>query len=898
MDPSGLKRVGASREISVLGETHRASPWPVTAVCLGWILGTAWHLQTVVLQATWIYAAGLGLGWLACGVAVTWRWDGGRRMRPARRRPFQSAVTRRHTRRLLAAMLAAWLAVCTCGWRAALQAQQALPEALEGQALVLQGVVAQLPQVNRDGLRFPFQVERAWYAREIRQDVWSSSVQAQALPKVPTRVLLGWRTPGEGRGVPSVRAGDRWLLPVRLKAPHGQLNPHGFDFEVWLWSQGVLAVGQVSVFAPAEEGATTVQPRRLAEAVAYPVERWRQASRDRLWAQGLDTQAAGVLSALLLGDQASIDPVDWDVFRRTGVAHLMSISGLHITLLAALARWAVQALWTRGLWRRRPLALWRPASLVGHWGGWWVAVAYALFSGWGLPAQRTVIMLGTAVLLRTLGTPWPWSATWLLAGAMVLAWDPWAWWQAGFWLSLVAVGLLMALDARLEQRQVLAGAMKEKSDSSQVHPSEGPLIRPPISSSNHRLVLALRTTLQTLRQAWVGLCREQMIMTLGLAPLTLLLFHEVSLLGWLANLVAIPWVTLCITPLALLGVVWPMAWQAGAWCLAGLQGVLHTLVGWGVPAWSVAAFPWWVASAGVVGCALLCWRGPWGWRWWGLPLSLPAMCWQSMPPAEGEMAIVAADVGQGQAVLVRTARHVLLYDAGPRYAPDVDAGQRVVLPLLQSLGLPLDRLVLSHRDSDHTGGARAVLAMHPQADVLGDLPDLSSEVTRIQPCQAGLRWTWDGVHFEVLHPQSGSPMRAASNARSCVLRIQAASASVLLAGDIEAPEEIALVQRVGAALRADVLLVPHHGSKTSSTAVLLDQVQPQWAWVQAGYRNRFGHPAPSVMARYRARGIQVLETARCGAIQWSSQSPQSPLCERARRQRYWHHQPSESSGGG
>jgi competence protein ComEC len=270
---------------------------------------------------------------------------------------------------------------------------------------------------------------------------------------------------------------------------------------------------------------------------------------------------------------------------------------------------------------------------------------------------------------------------------------------------------------------------------------------------------------------------------------------------------------------------------------------------------------------------------------------LPALFWKTPSPPAGEMTVVVADVGQGQAVLVRTAQHVLLYDAGPRYAPDVDAGQRVVVPLLRSLGWRLDRLVLSHRDTDHTGGARAVLAMHPNADVLGSLPaDLPwTRHPGYQTCEAGQRWTWDGVHFEVLHPQASAPRRAVSNASSCVLRIQAASGSLLLSGDIEAPEEAALVSRLGARLQTDVLLVPHHGSKTSSSLAWLAQVQPQWAWVQAGYRNRFGHPAQAVVARYQAQGIGWLETAGCGAIIWSSQTPQAMTCERAQQARYWHH---------
>lgn len=840
-----------------MDETVRFRPWPVVPACIGWIAGTAAHLETVSLHPQGVYVAGTVMTLMLWGI-----WHGlGRRAVDTAGSVSPRRLSLCGSRRVFATgLLAAAMAFCLAGWRAAHQDEHRLSPDLEGRDLVVQGVVARLPQVNRDGVRFLLTVEHAWLGTT--NAPLASLTRETEQVGVPERILLSGSSGSEGHAGLSIRAGDRWLLPVRLKAPHGQLNPHGFDFEAWLWSQGVMAVGQVRGTMPATKGPTSTLPRLLAHTGLSPWERLRQACRDRLWAQGLSPGATGVLSALILGDQATIDPLDWDVFRRTGVAHLMSISGLHITLLAALVRWALQAGWARASWRRRPLTLWYPAPQVEQWGGWGFALAYALFSGWGLPAQRTVIMLGTVVLLRSIGTPWPWGAVWLLACALVLAWESLAWLQAGFWLSFVAVGLLMALDT-------------------------SPVRAP--TDADGRI-----GGWQAVRRAGAGLWREQVLMTLGLAPLTLLLFHETTPLGLVANWVAIPWVTLCVTPLALLGVVWPMAWQGGAAALAGLQGVLSWLLACGVPSWSVAAFPVWVGVLGVLGAALLCWRGPWCWRWWGFPLMLPALYWQTEPPRQGDVTVVVADVGQGQAVLVRTARHVLLYDAGPRYAPDVDAGQRVVLPLLHSLGLGLDRLVLSHGDTDHTGGAQAVLHMHPQAQVMGSLRAHSPLVGRpgYQDCQAGAHWVWEGVRFDVLHPDRTQPLRSASNARSCVLRIKTANATLLLTGDLESPEEATLVARWGAGLSADVMLVPHHGSKTSSSAVFLDTVQPRWAWVQAGYRNRFGHPASEVLARYQARLITVLETARCGAILWRSQAPQSMQCERASRQRYWHHRPA------
>jgi len=278
----------------------------------------------------------------------------------------------------------------------------------------------------------------------------------------------------------------------------------------------------------------------------------------------------------------------------------------------------------------------------------------------------------------------------------------------------------------------------------------------------------------------------------------------------------------------------------------------------------------------------------------GLPLVLPLLLWRPALPAPGEFSLLAADVGQGNAVLVRTAQHTLVFDAGPRYGLETDAGHRVLLPLLQSLQWTPDTLVLSHRDSDHVGGAAAVLGLFPGTVLRSSLEPqhpLLQQRSAVR-CEAGQRWEWDGVEFSVLHPTAvdyGAQPAPAPNTLSCVLRIGNGRHSALLAGDIEARQEARLVREV-AALRADVLLVPHHGSKTSSSEAFLQAVAPRFAWVQAGYRNRFGHPAPTVLQRYGAQGAEVLDSPHCGAMHWSSERPEIVHCERALQRRYWHHQ--------
>lgn len=809
----------------------RLAAWALAALPAGWIVGTALQLQQTQLADAADYRLALLGGLLLALTAL-----GTLRLRRTRRAALVW---------LLAGVLLGWGAA---GWRAAAMAQQRIDPVLEGRDLELTGVIDRMPHRGEPGWRFQLAVEQALL----------DGVQVRA----PRRIQLAWYGASLGRGaadapaLPALAAGERWRLTARLKAPHGSLNPHGFDQELWFWSQGIGATGYVRT------GANDPPAQRLARAQGHAVERARQAVRDRILAvAGGDgdeaaRRRAGIVAALVTGDQNVIERADWDVFRATGVAHLMSISGLHITMFAWLAAALVGLLWRRlGLWagrRRFNPCLWLPAPSAAWIGGVLLAAAYALFSGWGVPAQRTVLMLAGMVALRLAGLRWPWWLNWLWACAIVLALDPWALLQAGFWLSFVAVGILFATDSRAAE----AGR-------------------------------------KGLRTQFLLLLREQGVVTIALTPLTLILFGQASVVGLLANLVAIPWVTLAITPVALTGVLWAPLWSLAAWALQPLAWLLQWLASWPGAQVSLAAAPLLLGVAAVVGGVLLALRWPWPLRLAGVPLLLPLVLWQPARPATGEFDLLVADVGQGGAVLLRTARHSLLYDAGPRYGPDSDAGHRVLVPLLRALDERLDLLVLSHRDDDHTGGALPVLAAQPGVDLLASI-EPGRELAGVppgRPCLAGQVWHWDGVAFEVLHPDAQALAGARrSNDVSCVLRVQdARGASVLLAGDIERAQERSLVAGHGERLRSDALLVPHHGSKTSSSSLLLEAVQPRVALVQAGYRNRFGHPAPLVAARYAERGIPLYESPRCGAMHWHSSAPELVRCQRDIAARYWHH---------
>jgi len=810
---------------------RHAAAWHARMACLaGTVAGAALQLQQAALWPAPAYAA-VALGAVA-GLGLL------RRLRPGPRIAFLPAM-----------LCGIALGLAAAGLRAGMHLSDALPAWMEGRDVEVVGVVAQMPRRNAAGQQFRL---------DVASGRWPAGGPDAPAPRLPPSLALGWYAPGTWAGsqdadaaapLPAVHAGERWRFTVRLRAPHGTLNPHGFDYELWLWEQGVQAAGTVRA------GPRDAAPERLdgsRAALRRPVERAREAVRDAILERVADRQRAGVVAALVTGDQAAIDRADWDIFRATGVAHLMSISGLHVTMFAWLAGAVVGALWRRST----RLMLRLPAQQAALAGGLALAAAYALFSGWGVPAQRTVWMLALAALLRLGARRWPWPLAWLLVCAGVVALDPWALMQAGFWLSFVAVGVLFATDA---------GAM----------PAQAGAVR----HAGARLVRLLR---------------EQAVVTLALAPLGLLLFQQVSLVGLAANLVAIPWVTLVVTPLAMLGVLVPALWDAAAGAVGLLGWLLQAMAAWPGATFSAAAPPLWAGAAGVLGGLLLAMRLPPSLRLMGVPLLLPVLLWQAPRPPPGEFELLAVDVGQGNAVLVRTAGHTLLYDAGPRYSQDSDAGHRVLVPLLRALDARVDTLLLSHRDTDHTGGAAAVLAMQPGAALLGTLeaghPLLALRPQ--QPCAAGLQWEWDGVRFAVLHPQPGQAVEGARpNTVSCVLRVDNGRASALLAGDIERPQELALVADSAAALRADVLLVPHHGSKTSSSAAFLAAVRPRLAIVQAGWRNRFGHPAPEVVARLRGQGAQVVDSPRCGALGWHSAQPDAVQCERSVRRRYWYHAP-------
>ena len=730
---------------------------------------------------------------------------------------------------LLAGLL---LGFSWAGWRAQGRLADELPPAWEARDIELSGVIAALTQRFERGERFFFDVETVHTPQAV----------------VPGRIQLSWYRsweevddPAEAGQARALRPGERWRFTVRLKRPHGNANPHAFDYEAWLLERNIRATGSIRARGHNERLDTFVQQPD------YVLERLRDHLRERFLSALPDAPYLGVLVALTIGDQRAIPTAQWTVFNRTGITHLVSISGLHVTMVAALLAGLVNFLWRRS----ERLMLWLPAQKAAVLAGWLAALCYALIAGFEVPAQRTFYMLSVVALSLCSGRNFGIRRTLLLALLAVLLLDPWAVLATGFWLSFGAVAILF-----------YAG-------SSRLGEPGG----------------------------WWAMLRQwgvtQWAVTVGSLPLLLLFFQQFSLVSPLANALAIPFVSFIVTPLALIFAVlpWPPLLQFDHWMLAQLMKLLEWLGGY--PVWQQPAPPLWASLLALAGIVWLLLPRGFPSRWIGVLPLLPALFWVAPRPDAGQAWVDVLDVGQGSAVVVRTAEHALLYDAGPMYSAQSDAGQRVVVPYLRAIGVGrLDALVVSHRDKDHSGGVAAVQAAVPIVRTLSSLPELGGE-----RCAAGQNWTWDGVRFDILHPLNddydadvgaGAAKTTKTNRISCVLRISTERRSVLLTGDIEARNEKDIIERSPSLLRSDVLLVPHHGAKASSSTAFIDAVGARDIVFSAGYRNAFNHPHPEVLERYSAG--RHWRTDQDGAIRVVLGEASEVSAWRAERRRYWHSQ--------
>lgn len=715
---------------------------------------------------------------------------------------------------------------------AALLAQQrladALPRAWEGVDIALVGVVASLPTVTEHGQSFEFDVEHVLSAgavvpHHLQLSTYAVSFKGKRLPDAIT-----------------VRAGQRWQWTVRLRRPHANQNPHVMDMEAVWFAQDIRALGAVrDGEAHRLLSARVSQPRYLVDVV-------RENIADRIDKVLAGKAYTGVLKALAIGDQSAIPAAQWQLYQKTGITHLISISGSHVTALSGLMFTI-----TYGLWRRSArLVLWLSAQRAAALAGALTALTYVLLAGFGIPAQRTLYMLWVVALALWSGRTI--AATRILAWALliVVLMDPWSVMAAGFWLSFGAVAVLL----------FVTGARVGK--------------------------------LHWLREWW----QTQWALTLALAPILLLLFGQLSTVSPLANMFAIPLVEFLITPLVLLGSLpgmdAPLHWAHDL--MAACVWLLRILASW--PLWQQAEPSRWAVGLALGGA--LWWLLPRGFpaRWLGAVWMLPALLAHAPQPPAGALWVSVIDVGQGLAVLLRTEHYALLFDTGPRYNSTTDSGNRIIAPFLRGEGVTqLDVMLLSHDDNDHTGGAVSLLNAIPVARIMTSLPTtqaIFSHYTKlIQACLAGQHWDRDGVHFVMLHPTAASytDRTLKDNHRSCVLKASSIGGSVLLTADIEASDEAQILALEAAALPATVLIAPHHGSATSSTPDFVAAVHPHWTIFPVGYRNRFGHPRSEVVARYRAAGSGLWRSDEDGLIEVRFDPRMTPQISAWRRiQRpYW-----------
>lgn len=685
------------------------------------------------------------------------------------------------------------------GW-ACLSAHWALDErlddGLDGRIVWLEGTVVGLPELREGSTRFL--VEDAQSRRGA----------------LPSRIRVSWSN------APAVRSGEQWRLAVELQKPGGLHNLRGMDGEAWMLAHRIGASGVVKAGQRLSRQAT--------------LDAWRDALRQRLL--HLDAfQRNGGLAALVLGDSSGVSTRDWQLLQATGTTHLMVISGQHITLLSGFVFALIAGLARLGYW---PVRIpWFPVACLSALVS---AVGYGFLAGFDVPVRRACVMIALITLwrlrFRHLGA---WVSVGIALAAVLVA-EPLASLTAGFWLSFIAVGLLI---------WIFGGRLGQWNP-------------------------------------WRSWGRAQWMMAVGLAPVLLALDLPVSLSGPIANLVAVPWVDFLVVPAALLGTVFlliiPPLGELLLWCSGAALDGLFAFLGYVsalVPAWQGAWVPAWAVALGMLG--VLLWLAPDGVpvRPLAVFLLIPLFWPPVTRPASGLAKVTVLDVGQGLSVFIQTKGHAMLYDAGP-LSGSYDAGERVVVPNLKATGVShLDMMLISHGDADHAGGAAAVFSALKVDKVV------SGEVKRLPPglhptpCEDNQRWVWEGVLFTVWQP---SPLMK-GNAASCVLMVEAAGERLLLTGDIDEKAERRLVES-GRDIRAQWLLAPHHGSRTASSERFVSLVKPEYALISRGIHNNFGHPHAQVISRYERHGVRIYDTALNGAISFTLGKHDLP--QGARQKRY------------
>ncbi len=657
----------------------------------------------------------------------------------------------------------------------------------------------------------------------------------------------------------ALQPGEYFRATVRIKSPKAPLQLEGFDVHRHWFAKRIAGTAQFKSKLEQQPEQTTLNPLVWMERARLQI-----ASTIVTALQSHPEQA--LVLAMVVGDQGLISPEDREMFSATGIAHLVAISGLHITLFAMLAGKLFGALWRRST----RLCLRIPAPMAGSAFGLLFAVLYGLVAGWGVPAQRTVFMLFALFVGQVRGGMQSSWDTFFLALFLTLAFDSWAVLDAGFILSFGAVAILIFI--------------------TQGHYH---FIKP-----KHEFI--------------ANAVKAQYTVTIGLVLPCAMLFNQQSLISPVANALSIPWMSFVSTPLALLGGLTQqpvLLWLAGN----SLSLQREWLVYFNGLSWATLPIhnqPWWVNGLVALGCLILILPAGLVPRWAGI-LLIALLLLPPPRPEHHDFWMTLMDVGQGTAIGIQTQNHLLIYDAGPAFNARADSARRVVLPWMAAHGYRrADMFMLSHDDADHSGGAPLLLQKAPPVQFASSINkqhslNLLAQTLKSDTAQCHMLkpWTWDGVIFTPIGldtPANSHQKLLAKNNQSCVLKVSNANHSVLLTGDIEAISEMALLTQHGAnTLKSRVLIVPHHGSKTSSTLPFLQAVQPEYALIQAGWKNQFGHPHKAVIERYEALGVEWSSTAQNGAMKWRfNHLNLQPEVDNAHplRRRYWHMHESGAKG--
>ncbi len=654
------------------------------------------------------------------------------------------------------------------------------------------------------------------------------SPDTSSATNLPSKLRLNWYRPFPE----TINADEKWQLTVRLKQAHGMMNPGAFDYEGWLFQRNIGGTGYVRA---------SQNNKRLAAASNFSVNALRQSLIDRIELHFGDSKNLGLIQGLTTGIRHNISDKQWQVLRLSGTSHLLAISGLHIGLAAAIGFFCFKWLWSR----RAKNLLFLPSKEAGAIGGFVTALFYVAMAGFSIPSQRALIMVVTVMLTLFIRKPAAMRSILAVSLIIILMHDPLAILSVGLWLSFSAVTIILFI-------------------------------------SQNRFPAP--------RWQWAKI---HTLIAFGLTPLLLLFFMQTSVIAPIANFIAVPVVSILVVPLLLLAslFLWlfeplgVMLLQCADFLLSLLWPVLEFLAKLPFSHWSSPNFPrlYWLSI--ILGTVLLLTPRRFPAKWLGLIGLLPLVLYSPDKPAKDDFWFTLLDVGQGLSAVIQTKNHTLVFDTGPKFSDSFDTGSAVVSPFLKQQGINhLDTLIISHGDNDHIGGALSLIAEIKTNTILSSVPE---RLPTANHCIAGQSWQWDGVSFSLLHPRSDD--QESENNLSCVLKVSTKNNSVLLTGDIESKAEKLLVQRYGSKLASTLLVVPHHGSKTSSSYAFIHAVNPEIVLFPVGYRNRYGFPKQDIVKRYNTQNRILFDSARYGAIQYKFEpcTVSEPILWRQQAKRIW-----------